>query len=166
MDEIQIEKASLRDLPGVYRLERVCFAEDAWSLPDILATLVWPGLIRMRARFGNRLIGFVMGEPAWRPGISMITTIGVDPAFQKRGTGAALLERCEALLPGSRIRLTVREDNAVAIRLYTRFGYRRLSRLPDYYRRGQAGLLMEKNRETTPAMDGRSVEPPESAQQP
>jgi ribosomal protein S18 acetylase RimI-like enzyme len=160
MEDMQIENASLRDLPGVYRLERVCFTEDAWSLPDVLATLVWPGMIRLRARSGKRLIGFVMGEPAWRPGISMITTIGVDPAFQRRGVGAALLARCEALLPGSRIRLTVREDNAVAIRLYARFGYRKLSRLPDYYRRGQAGLLMEKNREVPMAPTGHRDESP------
>jgi len=106
------------------------------------------------------LIGFVMGEPAWRPGISMVTTIGVDPAVQRRGVGAALLARCEALLPGSRIRLTVREDNAVAIRLYARFGYRKLSRLPDYYRRGQAGLLMEKKREVPMAPTGHRDESP------
>jgi ribosomal-protein-alanine N-acetyltransferase len=146
MDDYRISTASILDLIGAYRLEQACFADDAWSLPDVIAALVWPGEMRLRVTAGPRLIGFAMGEPFWRSGISMITTIGVDPEFRCRGIGSALLKECEAQLPGERIRLTVREDNDPAIRLYTRFGYERISRLANYYRKGQAGILMEKNR--------------------
>ncbi len=146
MEEYRISAASILDLIGVYRLERACFADDAWSLPEVAVTLVWPGQLRLRVTAGRRLIGFAMGEPFWRNGISMITTIGVHPAFQRRGIGSALLKECEDRLPGERIRLTVREDNDPAIRLYTRFGYERISRLANYYRKGQAGILMEKSR--------------------
>jgi ribosomal protein S18 acetylase RimI-like enzyme len=146
MDMYPITNASLRDLSGVLRLEHACFDDDAWSLLDVVAALAWPGVVRVRAMAGGRLVGFAMGDPIWRQDVSMITTIGVDPDFRRHGIGAALLEECETRLPGERIRLTVREDNDSAIRLYARFGYVHKSRLPNYYRKGRAGLLMEKNR--------------------
>lgn len=146
MDAYRISGASLIDLAGVYRLERVCFGEDAWSLPDLVITLLWPGQLRLRVMAGKRFIGFAMGEPVWREGISMITTIGIDPEFQRQGVASALLAECESRLPGECIRLTVREDNEPAIQLYKKFGYQQKARLADYYRNGRAGILMEKSR--------------------
>ena len=144
VDGMSISPASLRDLRQVLRLERVCFGKDAWPLLDVMSVLVWPGGVRLKAAVGSRLIGLAIAEPAWNDGVSMITTIGVDPEFRRRGVGSALLGRCELLLPGDAIRLTVRADNQAAIRLYERFGYAFFSRLLNYYRDGQAGLIMEK----------------------
>jgi ribosomal-protein-alanine N-acetyltransferase len=147
MDGMEISSASLRDLRRVLHLERVCFGVDAWPLLDVMTALVWPGGVRLKAAVGGRLIGLAIAEPAWSDGVSMITTVGVDPEFRRRGVGSALLARCESLLPGHTIRLTVRVDNAEAIRLYERFGYTFFSKMPDYYRDGQAGLIMEKKKD-------------------
>jgi ribosomal protein S18 acetylase RimI-like enzyme len=147
MDGMTVASASLRDLRQVLRLERVCFGADAWPLLDVMSALVWPGEVRLKAAVDGRLIGLAIAEPAWSDGISMITTIGVDPDFRRRGIGTELLVRCESLLPGAKIRLTVRVDNQAAIRLYERSGYAYLSRLLNYYRDGQAGLIMEKIRQ-------------------
>lgn len=144
MEGMSIASASLRDLRQVLRLERACFGVDAWPLLDVMSALVWPGGVRLKAAVDGRIIGLAIAEPAWSDGISMITTIGVDPEFRRRGVASELLARCESLLPGEKIRLTVRVDNQPAIRLYERFGYAYLSRLLNYYRDGQAGLIMEK----------------------
>jgi ribosomal protein S18 acetylase RimI-like enzyme len=144
MEGVLISPASLRDLRQFLHLERVCFGADAWPVLDVMSVLVWPGQVRLRATIGRRLIGAVVAEPFWGKGISMITTIGVDPDFRRQGVGAALLSSCEALLPGEKIRLTVREDNQPAIRLYERFRYAYLTRVPNYYRDGRSGLVMEK----------------------
>ncbi len=146
MDAVKILPASLRDLRAVLRLERLCFGADAWPLLDVMSALVWPGGVRLKAVVDGRLIGLALAEPAWNDGVAMIASIGVDPEFRRRGVGSALLAECEALLPGDRIRLTVRADNQPAIRLYERFGYVYFSRLLNYYRDGQAGLVMEKKR--------------------
>jgi ribosomal protein S18 acetylase RimI-like enzyme len=146
MDGVNIGPASLRDLRPVLQLERVCFGVDAWPILDVMSALVWPGGVRLKASAGKRLIGLAIAEPAWSDGISMIASIGVDPEFRRRGVGSALLSRCEELLPGKIIRLTVRADNPPAIRMYERFGYVFFSRVPNYYRDGQSGLVMEKNR--------------------
>jgi ribosomal protein S18 acetylase RimI-like enzyme len=144
MDGLNIASASLRDLRQVLRLERACFGSDAWPLLDVMGALVWPGGVRLKAAVDGRIIGLAIAEADWSDGVSMITTIGVDPAFRRRGVASALLARCEELMPGEKIRLTVRADNQAAIRLYERFGYSYLSRLLNYYRDGQAGLVMEK----------------------
>ena len=144
---MSISPATLRDLRQALRLERACFSKDAWPILDVISALVWPGGVRLKAAVEGRLIGMAIAETAWTDGISMISTIGVDPEFRRQGVGSALLVRCESLLPGKKIRLTVRADNQPAIRLYERFGYTYLSRLLNYYRDGQAGLVMEKARE-------------------
>jgi ribosomal-protein-alanine N-acetyltransferase len=148
---MEIASASLRDLRQVLHLERACFGADAWPLLDVMSALIWPGGLRLKATAGGRIIGLAIAEPEWSDGISMITTIGVDPEFRRRGVGSDLLRRCETLLPGERIRLTVRADNRDAIRLYETFGYAYLSKLEKYYRDGQAGLVLEKRKGGVPA---------------
>jgi ribosomal-protein-alanine N-acetyltransferase len=144
MEGVLITPASLRDLRQVLRLERICFGPDAWPILDVMSVLVWPGQVRLRATIGRKLIGAVVAEPEWGKGISMITTIAVDPEYRRRGVGTALLAGCESLLPTEKIRLTVRDDNQPAIRLYERFQYVYLTRVPNYYRDGRSGLVMEK----------------------
>jgi ribosomal protein S18 acetylase RimI-like enzyme len=146
MDGVLIAPASLRDLRQVLRLERVCFGSDAWPILDVMSVLAWPGQVRLRAMIGPQVIGIIMAEPVWKDGISMITTIAVDPEHRRRGVGSALLASCEAQLPGEKIRLTVREDNQPAIRLYERFHYAYRTKVPNYYRDGRSGLVMEKDR--------------------
>jgi ribosomal protein S18 acetylase RimI-like enzyme len=146
MEGVSIGPASLRDLRAVLNLERVCFGVDAWPLLDVMSALVWPGGVRLKAMAGGRLVGLAIAEQTWSDGISMIASIGVDPEFRRRGIGSALLARCEELLPGTLIRLTVRADNPPAIRMYDKFGYTFFSRVLNYYRDGQSGLVMEKKR--------------------
>jgi ribosomal-protein-alanine N-acetyltransferase len=144
MEGALISPASLRDLRQVLRLERICFGADAWPVLDVMGVLVWPGQVRLRATIGRKLIGAIVAEPVWGNGISMITTVAVDPDHRRQGVGSALLASCESLLPGEKIRLTVRDDNQPAIRLYERFHYTYLTLVPNYYRDGRSGLVMEK----------------------
>ncbi|MBN1440326.1 MAG: GNAT family N-acetyltransferase [Anaerolineales bacterium] len=157
VEGLRISPVSLRDLRQVLRLERVCFGKDAWPLLDVMSALVWPGGVRLKAAVEGRLIGMAIAEPAWDEGVSMITTIGVDPEFRRRGVGSALLARCESLLPGDTVRLTVRADNLAAIRMYQRFGYANHSKVLKYYRDGQAGWIMEKKLSRFPSAAGGSI---------
>jgi ribosomal protein S18 acetylase RimI-like enzyme len=146
MATFKIDSASILDVRGVMRLERVCFGEDAWPLLDVVGMLSWPGEVRWKAIEGKRMIGFASGETDLDGRVSQIATIGVDPDFRGQGVGSALLEACERALPGRTLRLTVRADNVPAIRLYEKFGYRAYARLANYYRHGKAGTAMEKVR--------------------
>jgi ribosomal protein S18 acetylase RimI-like enzyme len=68
----------------------------------------------------------------------------VDPGYQHRGIGRALLRACEDQIKFSRSRLTVRMSNDNAIALYEQEGYRTVDIWKAYYNDGEDGLVMEK----------------------
>ena len=141
---MKIQVASVRDLGALRRLESVCFEKDAWSIFDLVAVLTWPEVIRLKAVEDGEMIGFVAGDPRPSQGVAWIATIGVDPRYQRRGIGRALLRACEAQMKFPRSRLTVRISNDKAISLYEKEGYRTVEIWKRYYNDGEDGLVMEK----------------------
>ena len=141
---MEIQPASIRDLGDLRRLEHACFEKDAWPLLDLIAVLTWPDVIRLKAVENGELIGFVAGDPRNSEGVSWIATIGVDPRYQRRGIGRALLRACEERTRLPRAKLTVRMSNEPAISLYEKEGYRSVEIWKRYYNDGEDGLVMEK----------------------
>jgi len=141
---MEIQTANLRDLSALRRLEHACFEKDAWPLLDLIAVLTWPDVIRLKAVEDGELIGFVAGDPRSSEGVSWVATIGVDPRYQRRGIGRALLRACEEKTKLPRLKLTVRLSNGAAISLYEREGYRSVDIWKQYYNDGEDGLVMEK----------------------
>ena len=139
-----IKRATLRDLLALRRLEREAFPQDAWPLPDLIAVLLWPGVVRLKAvDEAGRMVGFVAGEV--RHGVAWIATLAVAQAHRRQGIGRALLAACEARLPPNKpIRLAVRPENAPALHLYRHAGYRVIGRWPRYYVDRSDALVMEK----------------------
>jgi ribosomal-protein-alanine N-acetyltransferase len=143
---MDIKTASIRDLGALRKLEHDCFGKDAWPLLDLIAVLTYPDVIRLKAILDGRMVGFVAGDPRPRDGWAWIATIGVDPAYQRRGIGRALLRACEDRLNVERIRLTVRITNIGAINMYEREGYHSIDIWRRYYHDGEDGMVMEKIR--------------------
>ena len=141
---MEIQTASIRDLRALRRLENVCFEKDAWPLLDLIAVLTWPDVIRLKAEEDGKLIGFVAGDPRPAQGLAWVATIGVDPDYQRRGIGRALLHACEEQVKMPRMRLTVRLSNRGAVSLYEKDGYRTIDIWKGYYDDGEDGLVMEK----------------------
>jgi ribosomal protein S18 acetylase RimI-like enzyme len=141
---MDIQTAGLLDLNALRRLEHVCFENDAWSLLDLMAILSWPDVIRLKAVEDDEMVGFVAGDPRPAQDVGWITTIGVDPRYQHRGIGRALLRACEDRMKFTRAKLTVRISNDNAISLYEQEGYRTIDIWKQYYKDGEDGLVMEK----------------------
>lgn len=141
---MEIQIASLRDLAALRRLEHACFGRDAWPLLDLIAVLTWPDVIKLKAVEAGEMVGFVAGDPRPSERASWIATIGVDPRYQRRGIGRALLRACEQRLNLPRVKLTVRMSNQAAISLYEKEGYRSVDIWKKYYNDGEDGLVMEK----------------------
>lgn len=146
---MEILPATLRDLGSLRRLEQACFPKDAWPLLDLIAVLTWPDIVRLKAVQDGRMIGFVAGDPRRSEAAAWIATIAVQPDWQRRGVGRALLRECERQLGMPRIRLCVRTENAAAIRLYEAEGYARADIWRQYYNDGGDALVMDKNRTTS-----------------
>jgi ribosomal protein S18 acetylase RimI-like enzyme len=141
---MQIQNASLRDLAALRRLEQACFEKDLWPLLDLIAVLTWPDVIKLKAIEDDEMIGFAACDPRPAENVSWIATLGVDPRFQRRGIGRALLHACEERTKQPRMRLTVRMSNEPAISLYEKEGYRSVDIWKGYYSDGEDGLVMEK----------------------
>jgi len=141
---MQIVPASFRDLNALRKLEHACFDKDAWSFLDLLAVLTFPEVVRLKAVEDGQMVGFVAGDPRPSEGFAWIATIGVDPHYQRRGIGRAMLRAAEESLMTSRVRLTVRMSNQGAITLYEQEGYHTFDIWKGYYNDGEDGLVMEK----------------------
>ena len=142
---MEIQTANIIDLGALRRLETVCFEKDAWPLLDLLAVLTWPEVIRLKAVDAGEMIGFIAGDPRSSDGVAWISTIAVDPRWQRRGVGRALLRACEAQIELPRMKLTVRVSNQGAIALYEQEGYRMVDLWRGYYNDGEDGLVMGKS---------------------
>jgi ribosomal protein S18 acetylase RimI-like enzyme len=97
----------------------------------------------------DRMFGF--GIVDWNEetaGIAAyVQTLEVLPEFRGQGVGGELLwqlERSAREAGAVAIGLHVDAENSAAIRVYERSGYRKSGTEPDYYGRGQAGLVFEK----------------------
>jgi len=143
---MDILPATLRDLGSLRTVEKACFPQDSWPLLDLVAVLTWPEVVRLKAVMDGQMVGFVAGDPRPSENMAWIATIGVVPAYQRRGIGRALLRACEAKLPQPRIRLCVRVSNAGAIEMYRQEGYYDVDTWRGYYNDKGDALVMEKIR--------------------
>jgi ribosomal-protein-alanine N-acetyltransferase len=141
---MEIQPANIRDLGALRRLENACFGKDAWPIFDLVAVLTWSDIVRLKAVEDGEMVGFVAGDPRPSQGAGWIATIGVDPDYQHRGIGRALLRACEERMKFPRSKLTVRMSNDRAISLYEQEGYRVVDIWKKYYSDGEDGLVMEK----------------------
>ena len=88
------------------------------------------------ARVGEALIGYAGISRLGRtpPFEYEVHTIGVDPAYQGRGTGRRLLNELLEFADGGVVYLEVRTDNAAAIGLYHSVGFTQIGLRKRYYR--------------------------------
>ena len=139
-----IQQASWRDLHDLNRLEHACFDQDAWPMLDLLGVLTFPGVVRLKADWEGKMVGFIGGESRDHHQTGWIITLGVLEEFRGHGMAQALLEECEKKLGTRTMRLCVRINNEPAIRLYKKAGYIQVEIWPQYYRGGEDALVLEK----------------------
>jgi [ribosomal protein S18]-alanine N-acetyltransferase len=134
---IAIEPLRDSDAARCALLERVLFpGEDPWSAAAFREELR-AGHAYLAAREGEMLVGYggialVAGPPKAE---AEIHTIGVDPAFQGRGIGRALLRGLLVVADGvqATVFLEVRTDNDVARALYESEGFAVVGLRRHYY---------------------------------
>lgn len=130
------------------RLHGLCF-EEVWNSATVAQVLRLAGAFGLLATLPERGVGFVPApSDAQTPvGFALVAgvlderellSLGVVPAYRRRGVGGALIEavfervRAEGV---SRLYLEVAEDNDEARRLYTALGFAPIGRRPAYYSR-------------------------------
>ena len=130
MTVVRMEK---RHIPALVALEQACFSEP-WTAAGFEEELDNPLAVFLVAEQDGEAVGYmgchdVLGE-------GFVTNVAVSPACRRQGIAAALLEAAlaECAARGvERLCLEVRESNAPAIALYTRFGFTLDGRRPRFY---------------------------------
>jgi ribosomal-protein-alanine N-acetyltransferase len=132
---VTLERMRWWHIEDVLPLERALFQDDTWT-----ARTYWSELGQIDTRYflvalaGDRVVGYA-GLCAY-PDEAFVQTIGVAADAQGAGVGAQLLQALldeAARRRKTTVSLEVRADNAVAQRLYERFGFRPVGVRRGYY---------------------------------
>jgi [ribosomal protein S18]-alanine N-acetyltransferase len=138
MTTIVIDALRGSDAPRCAELERLLFpGDDPWSERAFREEL-WAGHRYLAARDGDSLVGYggiaiLVGPPQAQ---AEIHTIGIDPAYQRRGIGRELLRGLLTAADdvAAAVFLEVRTDNDAAIALYRAEGFATVGLRRRYYR--------------------------------
>jgi len=130
--------ATLGDLSQLNALEKACFPLDAWPLIEQIAALTFPA--------DGGMVGFIATDMRRSQNVGWIVTLGVLPAYQRRGIARTLLLACMEHVNVACFRLSVRRSNTAALRLYTQQGFRIVDTWSRYYNGGEDALVLEKHR--------------------
>lgn len=148
---------SWTDIDVLVELEKLLFADDAWSARTWWSELAGrPQRYYLVAQDGDRCVGYaglsVAGDTA------DVMTIAVAPEAQGDGVGALLLNELISLATAaavSAVLLEVRADNEPARRLYERGGFEQIGVRRRYYQPGDIdALVMRRHLEKEPAHAG------------
>ena len=144
---IDIRPAGLDDLDAIVKLECESFPEDRVSRRALRQFLRAPHRPVIAAVVDGELAGYTLISLRRRARAARIYSIAVARCFARRGIGLALLQASEkyALMNHqAALRLEVRYDNARAIALYEKFGFRQFGVHVDYYADGATAVRYEK----------------------
>lgn len=114
------------------RLHAAAFAPSrGWTAAEFASLLAQPGTKALTEPQGFALVRTIAHE-------AELLTIAVDPAHQGRGVGRDLMARWLAMACFDTAFLEVAADNAAALALYARFGFRTVGTRRGYYARKDA----------------------------
>lgn len=134
MDNVVIRKMELPDCEQVYALECACFGAGGWQLTDYQETVNMDNHICYVAEQAGSIVGFALV-------IVMVDTadlINIAVAKDYRGQGISKLLMKQLDVEAKRLSLVnvtleVRASNQVAISLYEKFGFVKISVRKQYY---------------------------------
>ena len=130
-----ISRATKEDLPAILALQYLAYQSEAillqnFSIPPLKQTLAdleaeFERGVVLKAEEGGMIIGSVRAY--CEGGTSRIGKLIVDPAYQGRGIGTALLSAVEQACLAPRYELFTSSKSEKNIRLYERAGYVRFA---------------------------------------
>lgn len=145
---ITVRRAGLGDLDALLELEQASFSGDRLNRRQFRYLLTRARAVTLVAASTDAgLLGYVLVLFSRASAHARVYSIAVRDAARGCGLGRKLLGAAETESEQAgcaSIRLEVRQDNAAAIALYRRCGYRQFDRISDYYDDHEQALRFEK----------------------
>ena len=145
--KVQIRPAKKEDLERLEEIENICFSTDILSRRSF-QRFIRPGAHSLQvAVIEGTIVGYAL--VLYRTGTSLarLYSIAVLPDMQGKGIAKQLIEAIEEASRNKLcaiMRLEVNVNNAPAINLYHKLGYRAIGEIESYYDDGSDALRMEK----------------------
>jgi len=141
---VTLQPMRLEQLPEIMALEQDVFAAEAWTEGMLRSELADPDSRHyVVAVAEGRIVGY--GGLATYDIEAHVMTVGVLPAWRRRGVGAVLLADLLAAAGPRRVLLEVRAGNKSAQRLYARHGFLPIGRRRGYYEpTGEDAVVMAR----------------------
>ncbi len=142
-----IRPAATADIDALVRIENRCFSTDRLSRRSFRHLLTRGRCAMLVVEEAARVAGYALVLFHRGTSLARLYSFAVDPDFQGRGLGRALLKATEEAAVAAEcitLRLEVRRDNSDTIALYAKAGYRQFGVYPDYYEDHMEALRFEK----------------------
>ena len=142
-----IRPARASDIDALVRIENAVFPTDRISRRSFRQLIERETAETLVAEIDGKIAGYCMVLFRTGSGVARLYSIAVTAESGGSGVGRLLLGEAEKIaFDHDRLilRLEVRDDNARAIRIYEKSGYRRIGMEPDYYEDHASALRYEK----------------------
>jgi len=126
-----------KDVALLAALHKDCFVSGRWSAAQLSGSLDLPTTVGFIAEADRQAAGFILCQMTPDEEAEVLT-ICVKPALRRKGIGAVLLNSAFAAArerKAARLFLEVAADNAAAIALYEKTGFRAIGTRSGYYAR-------------------------------
>lgn len=124
---------TLADIPAVYEIEKISFAE-AWQAEYFQQYLQAENTGGIVAEFENKMVAYV--TLTFFEGFTAITKFAIAPEFRRRTLGKKFIEFILDLIRqrgGILVKLHVNTKNIAAIHLYESCGFKVIGRIENFY---------------------------------
>ena len=142
-----IRPAQLKDLDVLMDIENRSFDIDRLTRRSFRYLLTRANAETLVYEDEGRLTGYVMVLFNTGTSLARMYSLAVDPDVRGHGIGRALIKAAEDSVREHdciSLRLEVRRDNADAMHLYEKLGYKQFGTLPDYYEDHMEAIRYEK----------------------
>jgi len=139
--------ASRTDVDELYRLEQLCFGQEAFSKSQFIYLITKSKAHVALLLDAQKLAGYLILLFRKNSGHVRIYSVAVSPREQGKGLGRQLLNYAEQIALTNKkevVTLEVSEKNQPAISLYQKWGFDLTGEKPQYYKDRSSALLMEK----------------------
>ena len=141
-----IRRFRQEDLRSLMTVEEQSFGPERWPRDLLQWYAGQQGSIFLVAQRSGRIAGYCVGMV--RGDAATIDSLAVRPSAREQGIGTALVSGMVRRLRRLTVRsitLMVRRSNEAAIRLYRRFGFRRVATIAHYYENGATAWRMRRS---------------------